>query len=255
MSDISSYSISNTKQIFNNLTLLFKNNSLISARFGSKNESFITALLNIDEKNNLLILDCGPNEDLNRRMLNAGKIAFATVYNGIKVSFAGAELKEISYKGEPAFTMPIPKSIYWMENREYFRIKLSLSTADYCQLILGGKSVKLKLYDISISGFSMLTGSPEVADLLLPGASFEQCKLMLGEEDGDGVLISFTICTKYVINPDKIQKIHKLGCKFNKLPLPVDYAIQRYIQRVQREQLQKDSGLVTEAPLLEIVRK
>jgi hypothetical protein len=92
----------------------------------------------------------------------------------------------------------------------------------------------------------MLTGSEEVADLLVLGSSFEQCKLMLEDEDENGLPISFTICAKYIINPGKMQKIQKLGCSFKKLTPQVDYAIQRYIQKIQREQLKKDGGFVSE---------
>lgn len=239
MSDISSYSIQNSKQITSHLSLLVKSKCLLSARFGANNESYITTLLGIDEKNNAVVLDYGPKEDLNQRILNAGKVAFDADYNGIKVSFAGASLKKISHKGDTAFSMPIPKSLYWMQRREYYRVKSPLSKPSYCQLIIAGKKpVNLKLYDISLTGFAMLNVSKEVSELLIPGASLEQCKLILAET-GEG-MISFEICAKYIINPDKLQKIQKIGCKFIKLSRPVEEIIQRYMQRIQREDLQKE---------------
>lgn len=239
MSDISSFSIQNSKQIVSHLSLLVKSKCLISARFGASNESYITTLLGIDEKNNAVVLDYGPKEDLNQRILNAGKVAFDADYNGIKVSFAGTALKKITHKGDTAFSMPIPKSLYWMQRREYYRVKSPLSKPSYCQLIIEGKKpVNLKLYDISLTGFAMLNVSREVSDLLIPGNTLEQCKLILAEA-GEG-MISFEICAKYIINPDKLQKIQKIGCKFIKLARPVEEIIQRYMQQIQREDLQKE---------------
>ncbi|HEY8037523.1 MAG TPA: flagellar brake protein [Methylobacter sp.] len=239
MSDTSSFSIQNSKQITSHLSLLVKSKCLLSARFGANNESYITTLLGIDEKNNAVVLDYGPKEDLNQRILNAGKVAFDADYNGIKVSFAGTALKKITHKGDAAFSMPIPKSLYWMQRREYYRVKSPLSKPSYCQLIIQGKKpVNLKLYDISLTGFAMLNVSKEVSELLIPGTSLEQCKLILAEA-GEG-MISFEICAKYIINPDKLQKIQKIGCKFTKITRPVEEIIQRYMQQIQREDLQKE---------------
>jgi len=239
MSDISSFSIQNPKQIISHLSLLVKNKCLLSARFGANNESYITTLLSVNEGNNTVVLDYGPKEDLNQRILNAGKVSFDTDYNGIKVSFAGTELKKITHKGDSAFSMSIPKSLYWMQRREYYRVKSPLSKPSYCQLIVEGREpVNLKLYDISLTGFAMLNVSKEVSDLLIPGTSFSQCKLILS--DAGESPISFEICAKYIINPDKPQKIQKIGCKFNKITRSVEEVIQRYMHQIQREDLQKE---------------
>ena len=83
----------------------------------------------------------------------------------------------------------------------------------------------------------MLTVSKEVSDLLSQGKSFDQCKLLF-LETGEG-LVSFEICNKYIINPDKLQKTQKIGCKFTKITRQVEEVIQRYMQQIQREDLQK----------------
>lgn len=239
MSDLSSFSIQNSRQIISHLSLLVKNKCLLSARFGANNESYITTLLGINEKNNTVILDYGSKEDLNQRILNANKVAFDTDYNGIKVSFTGAGLKKITHKGESAFSMSIPKSLYWMQRREYYRVKSPLSKPSYCQLIIEDrKPVNLKLYDISLTGFAMLNVSKEISDLMIPGKKIAQSKLILSEV-GEGA-ISFEICAKYIINPDKLQKIQKIGCKFINLTRSVEETIQRYMQQIQREDLQKE---------------
>jgi c-di-GMP-binding flagellar brake protein YcgR len=239
MSDLSSYSIHNPKQIASNLILLIKSKCLLSARFGPGNESYITTLLGIDDKTHSVILDYGAKEDLNERILKAAKITFDADYNGIKVSFAGGGLKKITYRGETAFLMPIPKSLYWMQRREYFRVKSPLTKPSYCQLTIPGKQpVNLKLYDISLTGFAMLNVSKEVSEHLVAGSTIEKSKLILAEAgEGD---ISFEICAKYIINPEKLQKIQKIGCKFVNLNRSVEGIIQRYMQQIQREDIQKE---------------
>jgi c-di-GMP-binding flagellar brake protein YcgR len=239
MSDITSFLVQNPKQIIQNLSLLVKSKCLLSARFGTNNESYITTLLDINAGDNSLVLDCGSKEDLNQRILNADRITFDADYNGIKVSFSGEALKKITHKKDPAFSIPIPKALYWMQRREYYRVKSPLSKSSYCQLIVEGREpVNLKLYDISLSGFAMLNDSKEVSDLLIPGTSFSESKLILS---GAGEsMVSFEICAKYIINPDKLLKIQKIGCKFIKITHRVEEIIQRYMHQIQREDLQKE---------------
>jgi c-di-GMP-binding flagellar brake protein YcgR len=244
MSDISSFSIQNPKQIVNYLSLLFKKKYLIRARFGIHNESYITTLLGIDEKNNTLILDYGPKESLNYHILTSGRITFETEYKGIKVSFSGSALKKIIYKGEPAFSAPIPKTLFWMERREYYRVKMPLSKLSYCQLILENKPpFYFKIYDISLSGFSMLNDYKETFDQMIPGTLFTQCKLVLSDA-GEGKVsedaVSCDIRYNYIINPGKLQKTQKVGCKLIKITPSIEEVIQRYMQQIQREDLQKD---------------
>ena len=242
MSDLSSFSIQNPKQISRHLSVLLKNKCLLIARFGAHNESYITTLLCINEETNTVILDYGPQETLNQQFLKASKIDFDTDFSGIAVSFAGNALKKTTYKGEPAFSMPLPSSFFWRERREYYRVKSPLSKSSYCQLVLEEREpVNLKLCDMSLTGFAMLNVSKEISDALIPSSSFGQGKLILS---GAGEsLISFEIRYEHIINPDKPQKTQRIGCQFIQLPRSAEEIIQRYMQQLQREDLQKDIHL------------
>ncbi|MFU8788171.1 MAG: flagellar brake protein [Methylobacter sp.] len=240
MNDISSsFLIQNPKQIINHLSLLVKSNCLISVCFGMNDESYITTLLGIDEKHDAVILDYATKDYLNQHIMRAGRVTFDAEYQGVKVSFSGDKIKKITHKGESALMMPIPKSLYWMQRREYYRVKLPLTNPSYCQLIFDNReeAVSLPLYDISLTGFSMLNQSKEISDLLIPGGRLSGCKLILSEVETG--LISFEICAKYIINPDKPQKIQKIGCKFINIALPTEEAIQRNMQQIQRNSLLK----------------
>ncbi len=242
MSDLSTYSVHNPKQIASYLSLLIKAKSLLTATFGTVNNSYITTLIDINEKDKTVILDCGSKESLNQHILHAGKINFGTDYHGIEVSFVGSMLKKTTYKGFAAFSMPYPKSLFWMERREYYRIKTSLSKPCYCQLIIENmEPVNLKLHDISLSGFAMLNTSKDISERFEPDSTNEQCKLTL---PGVGeCMISFEVRYNLIINPEKPQKIQKIGCKFIGLTRGVEDNVQRYMQQVQREELQKEQAL------------
>lgn len=242
MNDISSFSVHNPKQILSYLTLLIKNKSLLNVSFGAGNESYVTPLLSVNEKDKTVILDCSYKQALNQNILMASQISFTTEYKGIDVSFTGTALKRINYNGSTAFSMHIPKTIYWMERREYYRVKTSLSKPGYCQLLLEGDRVaKLKICDISLTGFAMFNVSKEISELLTTGTLITQCKLLLS---GAGeTIVSFEVRYTYITKSDKLQKIQniqKIGCKFINATRAVEDVVQRYMQQVQREELQKE---------------
>ena len=91
----------------------------MSVSIETSGETYITTLLSINEKNHTLILDYGPNEHLNHHLLIAREVRFDAQYRGVKVWFTGAMLKKTTHNGKPAFVMPLPNTLFWMERRSY----------------------------------------------------------------------------------------------------------------------------------------
>ncbi len=240
MSEASSFLIYNPRLIIQNLSILIKNRCLLSVRFGEGNAFFLTAILEIDKASNAIIFDYGPQDNIDQQLLQATRITFEANFSGVKSSFKGSMVKQILYNGELAFTMPIPESIFWMQRREFFRITSPRSKDSYCLLIREDQEpIKLLLYDISLTGFSVLNTSTEISNLLVSGAQFEGCRLVLSEVGED--TIDFKIRTKLIINPDKLAalKIQKIGCLFTRITPVFESIIQRYINQLQRESIQK----------------
>ena len=210
----------------------------LTVYFGDNDDSFITTLVDIDKKDNLLIFYHGPKEDLVEQLLNSQKVTFKTEYLGVKVSFDVIKIEKIQHHGVSAFAIPIPESLIWVEARDYIRVKTSLSKSSYCQLTLKDqKPLNLVIYDISLAGFSMLTDSKEISNLMIPDTHFEQCKLILADA-GEGT-ISFEIRGKSVINPENSNMMEKIGCKFTKITPAFEDTIQRFMQQIEREARKK----------------
>lgn len=237
MSEISSFLVKNPKQITIYLSMLCKKSSMISAGFGANDQSYLTTVIGIDEKNHTLFLDYGSREDLNQQILSASKVTFETEYNGIKVSFVGSALKKVTLEGELAFSMHIPKSLFWMERREFYRVRTPFSKPSQCQLLLEhGRTINLKIYDISLIGFSMFNTSREISDLLVAGSTITDATLILA--NGFEERISFETRYRLVTKANRTQKVQKIGCKFISISRSVENAIQSYMQQIQREELQ-----------------
>jgi c-di-GMP-binding flagellar brake protein YcgR len=235
----SAFLIRNPEMILSKLSILFKNKCLLTAYFGDDDDSFITTILDIKIKNNFLIFYHSPKKDSIKELLNSPIITFKTEYLGIKIAFDAVNVAKIQHEGVSAFAIPIPDSILWIEAREFYRVKSPISKSSYCQLTLKDQDpINLKLYDISLTGFSVLNASREISSLMIPDAHFEQCKLILADTGED--TISFEIRNKCIINPETSNRMEKIGCKFTRIMPAFENTIQRYMQQIERESRQKN---------------
>ena len=237
MENESAYILHNPAQILSKLAILIKNKRLITAYFGEKNESFVTTLFDLDRQTRSFIFD-GCKDHLVEKVLSSPKVIFKTEHLGAKVVFNSTGLVKREIMGKLAFAAPIPDTLRWMEYREYYRVRTSATFPSQCQLTLEGKApITLKLYDISLRGFSVLNNDSELSELLVPEASFEKCTLNLAGV-GDNIF-SFEVRNKLIINPDKINETEKIGCKFTRITASFEDFLQRYMMQLEREILQK----------------
>jgi c-di-GMP-binding flagellar brake protein YcgR len=237
----SPFLIGSPEQIINHLFILLKNKCLLTVCFGDDDDSFITTLLEINKKDNVFIFHHGPKEDALEQLLDSPKITFKTVCLGVEVVFDTLRLVKTHHQGVSVFAAPLPASMLWMERREFHRVKSPVSKSSYCRLTLKGqKTVSLKLYDISVAGFSMLTDAKEISDLTGLYTAFEHCKLILADADAGEDTVSFEIRSKYIMNPESPDRTEKIGCKFTQITPAFETAIQRYMQQIERENRQKN---------------
>lgn len=243
MENESAFILRNPAQIISKLAILLKNKRLITAYFGEKNISFVTTLFEVDRQAKVFVCD-GCKEHLVEQVLNSPKVIFETEHLGAKIVFNSTGLTKLVHDGKLAFTVPVPETMRWMENREFYRLKTSVTFPSYCQLTLKDKEpATLKLYDISLRGFSVLNNSSELSELLVPEAHFNKCKLVLADTVEN--IISFEVRNKFIINPEKINEMEKIGCKFTRITPAFEDTVQRYMLQVEREILRKkEQGMV-----------
>jgi len=234
-----SFLIDSQENIISKLFILLKNKCLLTAYYGDNDDSFITTILDIYIKNNLLIFYHSPKQDAIEQLLDSPIITFKTEYLGIKIAFDAIKIAKIQHQGVSVFAIPIPKSILWIEARDFYRVKSPISKSSYCRLTLKDQDpINLKLHDISLVGFSVLNASSEISALMIPETHFEQCNLILADTGEDTV--SFEVRSKYIINPENSNRIEKIGCKFTRIMPAFENTVQRYMQQIERENRQKN---------------
>lgn len=243
MESQSDFLIRSPDKIISKLSVLLKNKNLVTVHFGEVGTSFVTTILDVNKKDNVFICD-GCKEHLLEHVLNSPKILFKTEHLGALVTFDATQMAKTQYQDILAFSVPIPATMRWLEQREFYRMKTPATTSSRCQLIVKGKEpVYLKLYDISLRGFSILNTTEDISELLVPGGQFEKCKLIL--EDKQEVFVSFEIRSKFVINPNNLNKMEKIGCKFTRITPAFENTIHGYMLEIERELLKKRSENVS----------
>lgn len=242
----SDFLISNPKLVIGYLNDLIKNRCILSAYFGDGSRSFMTSMIALDAKKQVLELDCAPTDKLNSELLQSPKVLFRTEIDGIKVSFAGKGIKQIKKDGEKLFAMPIPESIFWMQRRQCYRVKIPAAhTHCYCQFVLQLEQLtdtgtvlmpqiaRFKVADISISGFAFLNVTPAYSDHVQPHKSYKNCLLHLHDDDDSEARIAFEITNINKIREGRAIIAQRVGCKFTELPTGFEDIVQRYVNDIE----------------------
>ena len=240
MDNIAKYLVRNPKQVLTYLKMLSAERCLISAAFGkSGKDTFLTAILDIDKKNKTITLDCGPREYLNKKLLDSAIIKCRAEYQGVKVLCEGRKVKKAGRPGQPAFTVRIPDSIFWMERRQFYRVKSPLFKDSYCSVTLNNTeteeqtTVNFKIHDLSANGFCIMNDLPEFSTQLIPSAEFENCNLVLDKEEAHTV--SFEVRYNTPLNLNKPGKTERIGCCILHESPIIESTILRYMHTVERE--------------------
>ncbi len=236
MTNPSDYFVRDAKLVTMHLNELIAKKCLISAHIGDEDSSFLTAIVNLDKKTNVLQLDCAPFDALNNRILAAGKVTFRTDIDGVKVSFLGKPIKKIKVGDHWVLSMPIPNTIYWLQRRKFYRVKIPLShTGSYCRITFKlGKShitEQFNLCDLSITGFSFLNPNPKRQAQLRRSSIFTECSIHL--HNGGDAPVTFEIkhCTPVRINHSDTHD--RIGCQLRDVSLDLEHCILRYMHEVE----------------------
>ncbi|MBT9612390.1 MAG: flagellar brake protein [Burkholderiales bacterium] len=226
------YLVSSRQEIVQILRALSRQNEMVTAYFKQGNEFFLTSIVAVDAESGKLIVDCGSEEEANRRALAADKIVFVTNLDRIKIQFSTTGLVNISHQGRSAFRTPLPTSVLKLQRREYYRLVTPMRSPLHCVIPdLNGVRFEAGVADISVGGIG-INGLPPEAPLE-KAQQLALCRIALPEE---GTVVS-TLEVRNVQESTLRSGVLVLraGCYFVDIPAAHQAMIQRYIIRIDRE--------------------
>jgi len=233
----SEFIINSPNKVVDKLFVLSKHREIITAYYGSNHLSFPTMVLEVSKQDKTFICD-GCHKNVLAAVLESPKVMFKTEHLGAIVTFESTRLSNIEHEGGQAFLMPIHGQLRWREQREFYRMRIPKETKSYCQIVVNPEvTVKLRLNDISIRGFSVFNDSEEISALLELGSKYENSKLMI--EGREEMTVGFELRNKVDLNPNNPIKAEKIGCQFTVVTPNLEDAIRAYMMEIEREMLKK----------------
>ncbi|MCB1761323.1 MAG: flagellar brake protein [Gammaproteobacteria bacterium] len=231
--DLQKYLLQKNREIVQLLKALASKPDLITARIPSSSQSVITAVLDVLPAKNLVVLDYGPNESLNKKLLEADRVVFTTRHDMVETRFSCDGLRRVKYNNGPAFAAAIPQSIMYHQRRGYFRIKPLISHPVLCSLTLAeGVERKLKVIDIGVKGLALQDDAAQLE--VEAGDLIGESTLALPANPSLKVDLEIRYTTPFVSKEG--HSTHRVGAKFVGLKQREEFTLQRFINMVQMEQ-------------------
>lgn len=226
------YLVSSRQEIAQILRALSRQNEMVTAYFNHGNEFFLTSIVEVDSASGNLIVDCGSDEEANRRALAADKIVFVTNLDRIKIQFNTKALVQFNHQGRPAFRTRLPTSVLKLQRREYYRLVTPMRSPLHCTIPdLAGARHEVIVADISVGGVG-ISGLPQEAPLER-GQLLAQCRILLPEEGT--VMSTLEVRSLQQSTLRSGELVLRAGCLFVDIPAAHQAMIQRYIIRIDRE--------------------
>jgi c-di-GMP-binding flagellar brake protein YcgR len=233
------YQLRSPLEIANILRGLMAHHALVTAQAGEHGVFFVTAVLEVDDEDGTLVCDYGVDTALTERLLNAPRLTFVTQLDHVRVQFAVSGAVSEDYEGGPAFRVPIPEVVTRLQRREHYRLKVPRGRPLYCELQRPADAedpttatrISLPVYDISCGGVA-LTGWP---DDFLPRVTMELHDVWIALPDLGRLVVDLRV----VHVPGTMGRgpnAGRFGCRFDNANHNASILVQRYINRIEREQ-------------------
>lgn len=230
--EYSKYLIHSRQEVAQILRTIQRQNEIVTAYFNQGREFFLSAVLDANPDSGRLVLDCGPDEEANRRALASSKFIFVTNQNRIKIQFSTSKLEQTEFNDRPAFRTKFPASLLKLQRREYYRLVAPIRAPLHCIMPdVAGVRVEAEVADISVGGVG-ISGFPSTITLA-EGLLMPNCRIALPEEGT--VVTALEIRNLQKSTRRSGQSIIRAGCVFVGIPAPHEAMIQRYIIRIDRE--------------------
>ncbi len=224
------YMLHNHHGIGQKLRLLAKSHELINASFNGGSDYMNTIIIDVIWDMDLVAIDYGPSDAVNKKLLNARRIVFTANFDGIDVKFTTNNITKAKYQGESVLAFPIPDTLLWVQRREFFRVKIPLGSPAYCEIRQEDDSFRsYRLYDISAGGIAIID---EYNDLNVDtGVVLTNCQLDLPDHGSGSV--SLEVRNRVPMKHGDKDAGTRVGLQYVNLGMSFAATIQRYIHAVE----------------------
>lgn len=228
--------ITSPRQIESILRNISETGSNAALYYNAKRDFIMTTILDVDEDG--MWVEQASSAMVNHQIEESKKLKLVSSHHQVKVQFATDRASSVSYDDSPAFFIPMPKSIYRFQRREFFRLSPLPSEQMRCTINITKPShpgvteaCEVPVADISGGGIGLTCMEGEID--LQPGDTYSGCRINL---TGIGpVMVNLIVKNLVPISTTKSGKtISRAGCEFRNLDGQTTVKLQRFITDRQR---------------------
>lgn len=229
----SRYLVESRVEILHVLRWMQQHGEMVSLYFDGGAQFVLTTIVEVDPTTDRLILDTGKDPVANRKLLASPRAFFEGKQDKVRVRFRLDGLSATTQRDRPALAVPLPKSLFKFQRREYYRVALPIARPVLCTIPYDDhRSIEATVLDLSVGGVK-LGHYPDETPLKV-GMVFTGCALAL--PDTPPMRVTLEVRNNVSVPMRNGVTARRAGCKFTELPRGAESAIQKFIIRVEREQ-------------------
>jgi c-di-GMP-binding flagellar brake protein YcgR len=241
--DETKYLLRDSREILAILKHIVSSRALVSARLAPGRESYLSALIEVGDGADGVLLDASADPAQNDRVLRAEALDCVTQLDKVRIEFMLKNPRRVDEGGSPGFRCNPPDSLLRLQRREFYRLQTPLSHSVSCTLALpqaDGTRRNTDVRIIDISGGGVAIAVPPAGVRFEPGTEFPNCLLNL--PDSAPIPARLIVRNLFRITHRSGAALLRAGCEFADMPRGADDAIQRYILKVERERNARERG-------------
>lgn len=237
------FEVDSRREIIALLRAIGEKNQLIRMLVHGEADVCVTSILEVNADTDSVYIDCSIDNEQNKRILAAKRLAFETTLDKIRILFSADSAVATTFNGGPAFIIELPASLIRLQRREFYRMPTPVSNPVRATIPLpleqGGGSVIVPLADISCGGLALLDNRLVLGDTI--GQKYAECRLDLPEVGVVTTGLRVRNTMEMTLLNNKTNR--RLGCEFIDISRGNMAAVQRYITKLERERNARIAGL------------
>jgi flagellar brake protein len=231
------YALRHRGEILSILDRLRRDRVLTTVEFGD-GHAIVSTLLEVRRDASTLVFDIARDATTNDALFAASNLAFVAELDGIQIAFATKAPSPVSIADGPAALVAMPETVTRLQRREWFRVALPAQPPVRCTVLdAGGNARPARAVDLSCGGVGVILETPFVD--VRAGGDHEVIVSLpeIGRLDLEATLR--TVHPAVANGDDRGSPGNgvRLGFRFEHLPPKTASQIQRYVQRLELEQL------------------
>lgn len=206
---------------------------LCTITFEGISEQFSSSILDVNIKNQQIILDELIPENGNGLITQKDELKLSTIYNGIHLTFKLNIISEGSSRGIAYYKAPFPSRIYYPQRRKSPRFQINFLNIPFSGISARTQSsVGGYIYDLSRSGIAINMQNNRAR--IQRGNSIKDCKISI-----DDYTVVFDLSVRFVKKIDSNSGKILIGGYFENIPAKKLLKLTHFIATLEREEIRR----------------